>query len=484
MNNLFDILLFRAQFQPDVVAIQEATNKMTYRELLSIVKKIAANLRALGIKRGDIVATAFSRKGLEWAFTLAAHHEGAITLSCVGYERALRKNVNYRFLFTDYRNENFNTPQTIYVDTLFLSKIASASDNIQQIAAPAQSDPARIILTSGTTGESKAVALTFRQLIDRCVLYPQYMSERLNYLCAFNISTSPGFQFAVTALLSGTPFFCSVSNEEHVQLLRQFEFDTLMASPIQAAAILREIVDKKIAARPVRELCYAGGLMSKKLLETCEKHLAKTVVNHYGATEVHAISLEKVSSKNYSSTAGYPLPFNRIEIVDEEMKPVAQGEEGAVRVRTPYMVSDYFENPVETAKSFLDGWFYTGDLGFIDAQGRLVLSGRKQDVINRGGVKINPFRIDACLQALHGVDDAAAFSFEMESGEIGIGAAIVANELIDTEEIRQKAMTMLGQLASPEVVFKTDSIPRNQMGKIVRREIAELFAKSSGIGAP
>lgn len=164
--------------------------------------------------------------------------------------------------------------------------------------------------------------------------------------------------------------------------------------------------------------------------------------------------------------------------------PVAQGEEGAVRVRTPYMVAEYFENPAETAKSFLDGWFYTGDLGFIDAQGRLVLSGRKQDVINRGGVKINPFRIDACLQALHGVEDAAAFSFEMESGEIGIGAAIVANELIDTEEIRQKAMKILGQLASPEVVFKTDSIPRNQMGKIVRREIAALFAKSSGTGAP
>jgi acyl-CoA synthetase (AMP-forming)/AMP-acid ligase II len=141
------------------------------------------------------------------------------------------------------------------------------------------------------------------------------------------------------------------------------------------------------------------------------------------------------------------------------------------------MVHEYLGAPDATRRAFRDGWFYSGDLGFIRPDGGLALTGRETEVLNAGGVKVDPVRLDHFAIANANVTDACSFEYETKSGLRQIGIALVTDEQIDVPAFVADLKAEFG-VAAPKLVARVDSIPRNAMGKPMRRALAEKYKES------
>jgi len=142
-------------------------------------------------------------------------------------------------------------------------------------------------------------------------------------------------------------------------------------------------------------------------------------------------------------------------------------------VRSPRIAGAYVGDPAGSARTFRDGWVYTGDRGSLDADGLLRIAGRADEVINRGGVKIHPGAVEDALVALGGVREAAAFGVTDDSGTVSLCAAIVPEVPLDADDFHARCRQWLGALA-PVFIMHVPSLPRNVNGKVLRQELARM----------
>jgi acyl-CoA synthetase (AMP-forming)/AMP-acid ligase II len=197
------------------------------------------------------------------------------------------------------------------------------------------------------------------------------------------------------------------------------------------------------------------------------------IYSMYGSTEATIATSRRYDSDD-PSDAGQVLPGSTIEIVDDDDRPVALGSPGRIRHRSPGMIHEYLGNPEASARAFRDGWFYSGDLGFLRPDGGLTLTGRESEVLNAGGVKVDPNRLDHAALGRPGVLDACSFDYETASGLKRIGMAIVAEDAFDVEALVTSLTAEFGP-AAPTLIARVAVIPRNAMGKPMRRTLAEQY---------
>src|SRR4029077_16376239 len=166
----------------------------------------------------------------------------------------------------------------------------------------------------------------------------------------------------------------------------------------------------------------------------------------------------------------------KIGILDDAGNELAAGERGEVCIKGPNVVSEYENNPEATAKSFTNGWFCTGDQGFLDADGYLTLTGRLKELINRGGEKIGPREIDEVLLSHPAVSEAVCFGVPHPSWGEEVAAAVVLSEPVSEAEILAFCKERLAEFKRPKKIYVTSAIPRTATGKIQRGNVAKAFA--------
>lgn len=177
---------------------------------------------------------------------------------------------------------------------------------------------------------------------------------------------------------------------------------------------------------------------------------------------------------------GFVTPGVTVQIVDASGTVLPLGQEGHVRVRNEYAVGSYFGTPEDSGMVFRDGWFYPGDLGTLSTENLLTITGRKQAVLNLGGDKINPERIEYVLSQFKGVLEAAAFAAPNEYGVNEICAVVVSQEKLDEKALREHCEALIPHSFVPAKFHFADSLPHNEMGKIDRRRLQEIAACASG----
>ena len=138
------------------------------------------------------------------------------------------------------------------------------------------------------------------------------------------------------------------------------------------------------------------------------------------------------------------------------------------------MIHAYLGNSEASARAFRDGWFYSGDLGFFRPDGGLTLTGREAEVLNAGGVKIDPNRLDHVALGHPGVIDACSFEYQTASGLTQIGMALVTEQSVNVQELVDALASEFGP-AAPKLIARVDAVPRNAMGKPMRRTLAERY---------
>ena len=186
---------------------------------------------------------------------------------------------------------------------------------------------------------------------------------------------------------------------------------------------------------------------------------------------------EKEIKLNRLASIGRPLPGVEIRIVDEDGQEVPQGESGEIVARGDQVMKGYYKQEAETSKTIRDGWLFTGDLAYIDDEGYIFLPGRAKDLIIRGGENIAPSEIEVALETHPAVDEAAVIGIpDQEWGE-RIRAVIVlkSGQSTNEEDLIGFSRDLLASHKRPESVVFTKELPRNPMGKVLKRDLREEF---------
>jgi malonyl-CoA/methylmalonyl-CoA synthetase len=198
----------------------------------------------------------------------------------------------------------------------------------------------------------------------------------------------------------------------------------------------------------------------------------RSIVERYGLTEAGILTSNPPDCPQPGSV-GLPLPGVRIRIVDRDGAGRSAGEIGEVEAQGPGLFHGYLHQPEATAAAFRDGWFRTGDLGQLDEGGRLTLSGRASELILSGGYNVYPAEIDAVANACPGVTEAASFPIPDEDlGEV-VGLAWVSTAGLTSAELLAFLRANLAPYKVPRVFRQVEGLPRNALGKVLRRELSE-----------
>jgi acyl-CoA synthetase (AMP-forming)/AMP-acid ligase II len=218
-----------------------------------------------------------------------------------------------------------------------------------------------------------------------------------------------------------------------------------------------------------------------------ERLLGAPVLSAYGMTETtHQATSEPLRTRGQRrhGSVGRPTGVD-IRVVDPDGHACRVGTEGEVWVHGPTVARGYLANPAETAHNFTDGWFRTGDLGIVDTDGYLTLSGRIKNLINRGGEKISPEHVESILAGCAGVVEAAVFAIPDATYGERVGAAVVVSEVdrVAPDQILRESRNRLSPFEVPERLVVVDALPHTAKGALDRRAVQEQYATQPVVSA-
>ena len=342
-----------------------------------------------------------------------------------------------------------------------------------------------LLHTSGTTSKPKLVQLTSDNLINSALNIGRTLdlNERD---CCLNIMPLFHIHGLVAVLLS-----CILFNVKLVfttgfnalvffKLLHQFKPTWYSGVPTMHQAILQRAKNNKkiIENNSLRFIRSSSAAMPKPVLLEIEKTFNCPVIEAYGMTEAsHQIASNPLPPRvRKNGTVGIgtgPL----VEIMDKEGNILEKNKVGEIVIKGETVIKQYANNEKATLSSFKNGWFKTGDLGFIDADGYIKVTGRIKEIINKGGEKISPKEIDDILQEMSEIEQVVCFPFSSDRYGEEIGCAIVLKENINIseKEITEYASKHIAKFKIPSKFIFLDEIPKGPTGKLQRIGLSKIL---------
>lgn len=469
------LLQRHAQERPDRLALVTTDARWTFAELERTVDAVARRLRFLGIEPRQVVATDLA-PGDDWIVTLALLRIAASSVSLTGIADLGELAVDA--LLTGPGAPRFRSARTVTIDRLWIEQAVVDSDETDAPSPTvlfARDDAiCRVIMTSGTTGSPRGAALSVRAVSHRLEGLHRYWTDARVELNLMSLSTTGGFHTALASLLHGTPYLAVLTTgEATLRLLAELEVEVLAGSPVQVGRFVQVVRESGIALPSLREVRTAGGAAPLSLLGAIGETLAVPVRGVYGSTEGGGVTVRMLTLHDDPANVGRPLPGTELQIVDDDVE-VPVGQSGEVRYRSNGLASGYLGGNADG--SFQGGWFYPGDTGRLDVEGNLVLDGRSSEIVNVGGVKIDPATVDAAVDGFPGIIDAATFIIEQSPGVPELGLAVVATADCDLRALDQVLRQRLPG-KHPTVFGQVSVIPRNRMGKVERGRLTDEFRR-------
>lgn len=370
-------------------------------------------------------------------------------------------------------------------------------DPFAAAAGIAADDPAYIMCSSGSTGRPKRICTSHRNMLAELeAMFPAYgLADADRHLCVlplFHVSALYR-NFLMPFCQGGSVVLCETFEQERFwPLLSRHGVNFVQVVP-SILAVLADQEDGSDAQvrRSLKYIGTASAPLSPKLLERFEARFGIPVVQGFGLTELTCgITLNETDpSRRKVESVGRPLAVNEVRIMDEAGRFLPPCEEGEVVVRGDNVMLGYLGPDGRLAPPMQDGWFHTSDLGHLDADGFVYLTGRKSDIINRGGHKISPVEVEKVLMQHPAVKDAVVIGLPHEVlGEDAVacvvrstGAALAGSELLHFAQEKLPAFKV------PTSFHFLDKLPRTGPGKINRRAFAAAMAleiATEGAAAP
>lgn len=477
-------ILQHAESHPDSLAIAGHDRTITYDRLRFLVAVMAGYLRQGGVKPGQVTAVTMALHPLQLICTLALSQIGAVMLPlhmAVPADRRLLAAQRFGASWVISGRDEMRLP-----GLSFLSVAGVPFDGTMRpdfAVFPTNTDtPFRIALSSGTSGDPKGVLLTHGMRARRGCHLAEGMGRDARVM-TMDLNFAIGYAPTMAALTAGACLVLphSFAPGELLQTMVRQQVTHVAMSPAQA----REIVSVVAEPAPTPQcpslvnLRVVGGSLTPRLHEDLQRKLTPNVFTGYGATELGSIAVATPDMlRAHPGTVGLVRPWVELEIVDEHDQPLPAGSVGSIRTRSGDQVSGYYLDEARSRRYFRDGWFYSGDRGRLSAEGVLFIEGRNDEVLNVGGLKINPEDTEATLFAHDAVKEAGAFLLRGVSEQDTLAVALVLTDPARLGDVQAHARKHLGPLA-PKHYFLADALPRTITGKLRRSELSERYAQAT-----
>ncbi|KMY55130.1 O-succinylbenzoic acid--CoA ligase [Bacillus sp. FJAT-27231] len=466
----------RAFLTPDRPALFFEESTWTFAQLYKKSLSWAAELEREGLKKGN-------RIGL-----LVQNTPNAVcvihALQQLGAEAVL---LNHRLTTNElmWQLEDAEIAAIVY-DPLYQQTVDQLDDtfirkDVTAILSPMEfksrdefslGDTCSIMYTSGTTGKPKGVRQTYGNHWWSATgsAFNLGLHENDCWLCAVPIFHISGYSILMRSVLYGMPFrlYTHFDENEINEALKRGE-GTIIS--VVSAMLSRLIETLEGSYHPnFRCMLLGGGPAPKPLLETCaEKKIP--VFQTYGMTETSSqiVTLPPEYSLTKLGSAGKPLFPCQLKI---DAPPCSEGE---ILVKGPNVTAGYLNREEANQAAFTDGWFHTGDIGYVDEEGFLFVLDRRSDLIISGGENIYPAEIEAVLLSHPAVREVGVAGVADERwGEVP-AAFIVEKKQVTIEELRAFCEERLAKYKCPAYFVKLESLPRNASKKLLRRELKTRF---------
>jgi len=344
-------------------------------------------------------------------------------------------------------------------------------------------DLACIVYTSGTTGRSKGAMLSHANIGSNALTLHRYWRWRsgdvlLHMLPIFHVH---GLFVAIHgALYSGSKMIWRARFDagEAVRLLPQAS--VFMGVPTMYVRLLDEPGFDAQACRNMRLFVSGSAPLLADTFRQFEARTGQRILERYGMSETVMLTSNSCDGNRMAGTVGLPLPGVALRVVDDDGRPCATGEIGAVQVSGPSVFSGYWRMPDRTREEFTaDGFFRTGDVGLLDANGYLSIVGRSKDLIITGGLNVYPKEIESCLDEMDGVAESAVFGLPHRDFGEQVAAVVVRKPgaVLDEAELVAALRQRIAAFKVPRSIHVIDELPRNAMGKVQKNLLRERYQR-------
>ncbi len=481
---LYDYLCIHAQNAADKTFLAGARN-YTFGDALSVVQSLMVMFNDCGIKKGELVSLRMTRTPESALLAVALGAVGAVCVmtDCHNKVSEFLESTNTqifpRYAITDeggcWKIITPDGERNIVFNGRDVAEIAA-----RLRASVSAKDPFMIIFTSGSTGKSKAVTLSHTN----CVANP---ADAMPLFCENEkdvaISLLPlhhvfGFAVFACALYCGHSviFPAEVVPEAVLECIQRYSVTVLYSVPTLFLDLIEDDLFKNYDISSLRLGLMAGGPFTCAQMRDIESKLGLRLMPGYGMSECVGISTMSYgdSVEERAAGVGRLYPSARARILGEDGMELASGSEGEICVKSPTMMLGYYGDDALTAEVIdSDGWLHTGDLGYMDSDGILHVSGRKKDIIIRNGNNLSSVAIEQKIQQLEAVKAVCVVGIKDErEGEVPVaGVVLKTGKKLNAEELKN----ILLKIECPKIIKILPAIPLTSSGKHDKQALRSMF---------
>lgn len=460
-----------------IAAIAERT-AVNFATLNTLVGKAAGRLRQAGLEGGAIAGFRFEDQFLHLVFVLAALRSGIAHVSIFrGWPDRLGNDftgqTGAEIIFGDAAWPAGNAP----IRSLNLSSLAGDSEPAYDSPAKASGEgPILFVLGSGTTGNPRIIhydSANLAAMIARDLkVRPIGFQERYYSMIAFDFFT--GKRRALGCLASGGTVILNNKAPSIAAMCDHLAVDHLALVVNHAEFMVDNFKTGAPRLPRLKSLVIGGSPISEDLRLRLRTRISPNLFIGYGTNEIgEAAFASPTVQLAYPGTVGMPSPGVEIRIASSRGKALPPRETGDVLLRAKGIFSGYLNEPEATAKAFDGDWYRPGDHGYLTPDGALVFKGRSDDMMIFDGISIYPREIEQVLESHSGVLEAAAFPLRSaKRWQIPVAAVTLREASLSAKELRGFCIERLGPKA-PVHVWIVERMPRNQAGKILKRDLAK-----------
>jgi long-chain acyl-CoA synthetase len=492
--NLADILARGAQYFPEKEAIIFGDMSYTYRDLNSIIDRIASYLQDQGVSKGDKVSL-YLANCPEWIMVYyAIIRLGAIAVCLSSFykqaevERLVNDSDSCLVITSEQLLPQMPNSQNIpnVKDILLVENDGfplSLFEKNEKRGRPVQGvdcdcdDVCIMLYTGGTTGMPKGAMLTHKNILYTAqnVCYHERMVPEDVGLCFMPLNHVFGNIHIMNSIFYG----CGT-----LSLHRGFDMDEIISSihtnkvtrfyavPTAFIRLLNNPASKKYLSS--LGYCFSAATsMPSEIVREWKEQFGVNIHEAYGMTESSSLVTFNHMCRHKVGSVGTPGGIVEVKIVDPENKEVPTGEKGEIIVRGPNIMKAYYNKPEETAKTLINGWLHSGDVGHVDEEGYLYIVDRIKDMIISGGLNVYPTEVEEILFTHEAVEECAVVGTPHEEYGESVTAFISLKEGKASSEddlIRFCKKRMASYKAPKRAIFVKD-FPKSPQGKILKREL-------------
>jgi long-chain acyl-CoA synthetase len=499
-----ELLTQRVKATPDKVFLfsEADQRRFTYSEFEAAVKRVARMLAAKGIRKGDVVSLLLPNSAEYIIAYFACWELGALAGPVNGHLKAQEieyvvSNSEAKLMLVN--SEFLSKVEKIPVAVRVFDSVSEVGEEFSEqekdelvaqdeLVAPDKlvaQDEAIIIYTSGTTGRPKGCLLTHGNIIANARQISEWLGFNENdrlltmmplfHMNAVSVTT-------MSALYAGGSTVVSqkFSASRFWQIISEYQITSFGSVATMLSMLLSTYPDGVPAGLKTDQLRFAmcgSAPVPAEILRRFEETFSCLVVEGYGLSESTCRStFNPPDERRRPGSCGLPIG-NEMRVVDEDDREVPDGELGEIVLRGENILKGYFKNEAATETAFRNGWFHTGDIGYRDADGFYFIVDRKSDMIIRGGENIYPREIDEVLYQHPQIAAAAVIGIPDDLYGEEVAAVVVPKPeaQISEQEVIEFCKARLADYKCPKTVRFVDDIPKGPTGKLLKRELAQMF---------